>query len=92
MLNEKSHQHIPQKIHIGGNKPTRASVTATGIQKEQSVREDIRTELIQLLPRLRRFARSLTGTADQADDLVQTGLEKALRNLDCYTPGTRLDA
>ena len=56
------------------------------------MREDIRTELIQLLPRLRSFARSLTGAADQADDLVQTGIEKALRNLDSYTPGTRLDA
>jgi RNA polymerase sigma-70 factor (ECF subfamily) len=54
--------------------------------------EDIRTELIQLLPRLRSFARSLTGAVDQADDLVQTGIEKALRNLDGYTPGTRLDA
>lgn len=53
---------------------------------------DIRTELIQLLPRLRSFARSLTGAADQADDLVQTGIEKALRNLGSYTPGTRLDA
>nr|WP_153749097.1 RNA polymerase sigma factor [Rhodovulum strictum] len=48
--------------------------------------------MIRLLPRLRSFARSLTGAADQADDLVQTGIEKALRNLDSYTPGTRLDA
>lgn len=63
-----------------------------GIQKEQPVREDIRKDLIQLLPRLRNFARSLTGAADQADDLVQTGIEKALRNLDSFTPGTRLDA
>lgn len=56
------------------------------------MREDIRTDLIQLLPRLRNFARSLTGAADQADDLVQNGVEKALRNLDSFTPGTRLDA
>ncbi len=53
---------------------------------------EIRTELIQLMPRLRSFARSLTGATDQADDLVQAGLEKALRNLDSYSPGTRLDA
>ncbi len=53
---------------------------------------DIRTELIQLLPRLRSFARSLTGAADQADDLVQTAIEKALRNLGSFTTGTRLDA
>lgn len=54
--------------------------------------DKIRADLIQLLPRLRSFARSLTGAADQADDLVQTGIEKALRNLESYTPGTRLDA
>ena len=54
--------------------------------------DEIRTELIQILPRLRSFARSLTGTQDQAYDLVQIGVEKALRNLDSYTAGTRLDA
>jgi len=56
------------------------------------VTDEIRTELIQILPRLRSFARSLTGTQDQAYDLVQIGVEKALRNLDSYTAGTRLDA
>ena len=54
--------------------------------------DNIRPELIQLLPRLRSFACSLTGSVDQADDLVQTGIEKALRHLDSYAPGTRLDA
>jgi len=44
------------------------------------------------LPRLRRFARSLTGNAADADDLVQTGLERVLRHLDLYMPGTRLDS
>lgn len=57
-----------------------------------AVSADIRTELIALLPRLRSYARSLTMAPDQADDLVQTAVEKALRGLDSYTPGTRLDA
>jgi RNA polymerase sigma-70 factor (ECF subfamily) len=52
----------------------------------------VRRELVALLPRLRRFARSLTRNADEADDLVQTALERALRNLDSWSPGTRLDA
>jgi RNA polymerase sigma-70 factor, ECF subfamily len=56
------------------------------------VSSDPRTELIQLLPRLRRFARSLAGAADQADDLVQASIEKALRNLDSFASGTRMDA
>ena len=53
---------------------------------------DIRAEMITLLPRLRAFARSLTGAADQADDLVQITVEKALRNLESYAPGTRMDS
>ncbi|HVZ98767.1 MAG TPA: sigma-70 family RNA polymerase sigma factor [Caulobacterales bacterium] len=54
--------------------------------------DSVRRELTALLPRLRRFGRSLTRNADEADDLVQTALERALRNLDAWTPGTRLDA
>lgn len=49
-------------------------------------------ELVALLPRLRRFALSLTGRADQADDLVQSACERALRAQDRWEPGTRLDS
>lgn len=52
----------------------------------------IRNEMIQMLPRLRAFGRSLTGVQDQADDLVQQTVERALRNIDSYAPGTRLDS
>jgi RNA polymerase sigma-70 factor (ECF subfamily) len=54
--------------------------------------DPVRRELIALLPRLRRFARALTRNTDEADDLVQIALERALRNLDGWTRGTRLDA
>jgi len=54
--------------------------------------EAIKKQLIVLLPRLRSFARALTRDVNQADDLVQIACEKALRNLDTYVPGTRLDA
>jgi len=56
------------------------------------VTQDMRHDLIALLPRLRRFAGGLAGAADQADDLVQASVEKALRNLDGFTTGTRMDA
>lgn len=49
-------------------------------------------ELIDLLPRLRRFARSLSRDHADADDLVQTALERALQRRRSFTPGTRLDA
>src|SRR5262245_50722125 len=54
--------------------------------------DSVRRELTALLPRLRRFGRTLTRNPDEADDLVQTALERALRNLDGWQPGTRLDA
>lgn len=53
---------------------------------------DPRAELAAMLPRLRRFARALTRTAHDADDLVQAALEKALGRLDQFEPGTRLDS
>lgn len=49
-------------------------------------------DLVALLPRLRRFARALSGSADRADDLVQAACERALRAEARFEPGTRLDA
>lgn len=49
-------------------------------------------EIVAIIPRLRRFARGLTGNQQDADDLVQVSLEKALSRLHQYTPGTRLDS
>ncbi|MEO3387315.1 RNA polymerase sigma factor [Mesorhizobium sp. CAU 1741] len=48
--------------------------------------------IVALLPRLRGLARTLARSRDAADDLVQATCEKALRNSDGWTPGTRLDA
>ena len=53
--------------------------------------ETTRQALIALIPRLRRFARVLTGTIADADDVVQASLEKAMLNLDQWQPGTQLD-
>ncbi|WP_300540528.1 sigma-70 family RNA polymerase sigma factor [Maricaulis sp.] len=52
----------------------------------------LENEIIALLPRLRRFARSLTRDAADADDLVQMTLERALARLDQWKDGTRLDS
>jgi RNA polymerase sigma-70 factor (ECF subfamily) len=54
--------------------------------------EDVRQEMIALLPRLRRFGYSLTGSMDEADDLVQGACERALLRLDQYERGSRLDS
>lgn len=53
---------------------------------------DVRTQIAALLPRLRRFGRTLAHTREDADDLVQMAVEKALTRTDQWTPGTRLDS
>lgn len=54
--------------------------------------ETIRNQMAALLPRLRRFALSITGNRADADDLVQDTIERALRNLHRWQQGTRLDS
>ena len=49
-------------------------------------------ELVELLPRLRRFARGLARHASDADDLCQTAIERALKSRDQWQQGTRLDS
>lgn len=49
-------------------------------------------ELIELLPRLRRFARGLARDANDADDLCQAAIERALKSRDQWQQGTRLDS
>jgi RNA polymerase sigma-70 factor (ECF subfamily) len=49
-------------------------------------------ELVELLPRLRRFAWTLTGSRADAEDVVQAAVERALRHADTWQQGTRLDS
>ena len=48
--------------------------------------------LVELIPRLRRYARALTGERFRADDLVQDTLERALSKWALWRPGTDLRA
>lgn len=54
--------------------------------------EQFESDLLELLPRLRRFARSLTRDATEADDLCQIALEKALKRRGQRRSDARLDA
>lgn len=49
-------------------------------------------ELLALLPKLRRFARSLARDAADADDLLQIAVERALKARGQWQHGTRMDA
>jgi RNA polymerase sigma factor (sigma-70 family) len=49
-------------------------------------------DLLALLPKLRRFARSLARDAADADDLLQVAIERAVKAKDQWQAGTDLDA
>jgi RNA polymerase sigma-70 factor (ECF subfamily) len=52
--------------------------------------EEIGERIVELLPRLRRFARSLSRNQHDADDLVQSGVERAWRHLGQFRPDANL--
>lgn len=54
--------------------------------------DTFRRDLVAQVPKLRRFALSLVGNLQDADDLVQAACEKALRNAAQFEPGTRMDS
>lgn len=54
--------------------------------------DDLRGQLGELLPRLRRFARVITRNVQDADDLVQVAVEKALARAAQWRPDSRLDS
>ena len=49
-------------------------------------------DFVQHIPRLRRYARALTGERGRADDLVQDTLERALVKFHLWQPGSDLRA
>lgn len=58
---------------------------------DHRARHLLQDQLAELLPRLRRFARSLAGDPADADDLVQLALERAWARADQWDAGRPLD-
>lgn len=56
------------------------------------VNDEIRNEMVRVLPRLQRFAYALTGSRDLGDDLAQEACSRALSRIEQWQPGTRLDS
>ena len=50
------------------------------------------SDFVEHIPRLRRYARALTGDRARADDLVQDTLERALAKIHLWRPGSDLRA
>lgn len=59
---------------------------------EDMVQPDLTEQLIELIPRMRRFATGLSGSAAWGDDLVQAACERLLQRKDSLRPDTRLDS
>jgi RNA polymerase sigma-70 factor (ECF subfamily) len=66
-------------------------INATTVERI-GVTQEFRSALVKLVPRLRRFAYSLTNSQPDADDLVQAACERALRNQESFRVGTRMDS
>jgi RNA polymerase sigma-70 factor (ECF subfamily) len=54
--------------------------------------EQLRAQLPDLLPRLRRFARALAKSAADADDVVQVAVERALTRVDQWNTELKLES
>jgi RNA polymerase sigma-70 factor, ECF subfamily len=57
-----------------------------------SADEEFRAKLLELLPYLRAFARTLCGLRDGADDLAQEAIRTAWQNRAMFEPGTNMKA
>ena len=78
-----------QKRPATGNIPlSRIVVPAVTMSAPASFQQ----QLVELIPRLRRFARGLTRSAADADDVAQAAIERALMHQETWRPGTRLDS
>ena len=54
--------------------------------------DQLREQIVDLLPRLRRFARTLARDPHDADDLVQVAVERALAKSEQLRPDSRLSS
>jgi RNA polymerase sigma-70 factor (ECF subfamily) len=81
--NKAHHQPLfSRQVSVGGPPPPESGTVSVSVNDQ----------LIAVLPRLRRFARGLTGSAVEADDLVQAACERALTRAHQFQEGTRFDS
>jgi RNA polymerase sigma-70 factor (ECF subfamily) len=81
---------------LTSERPTKLNPSVSPIQKpdrtELEENSSIRDDILAAIPHLRAFAISLSGNIDNADDLVQETLVRALAHIDSFEPGTNLSA
>ena len=71
---------------------TRHVIRCTDVRGMHASLDQLREQIVGLLPRLRRFARTLARDPHDADDLVQIAVERALARSDQLRPDSRLSS
>jgi RNA polymerase sigma-70 factor (ECF subfamily) len=64
----------------------------SSIARYKKLTKTFEQQVLDLLPRLRRFAIGLAGSASDGDDLCQMTIERALTRRQQWQEGTRLDS
>lgn len=54
--------------------------------------KELKQQIAEMAPRLRRFGYVVSGSLDEAEDLAQSACVRALSRLDQFQEGTRLDS
>ena len=93
---------LPPTNQVGDCAPARKGVHLTLVRQGRQTQDQgiggvkdmaqFKADLVHLLPRLRRFALTLTRNRDDGDDLVQTAVERAILRHAQWQLGTRLDS
>ncbi|WP_158639305.1 RNA polymerase sigma factor [Elioraea rosea] len=84
----------PASLHVPtpGYERPEARCDRPGAPNARGAVFGIEDELVAALPRLRRYARHLTGNPSDADDLLQDSVLRMLRASNSYQPGTHFQA
>jgi len=69
-----------------------SSIVWSSKSRREALATGFEEDVVALMPRLRRFAASLSRDRDAGDDLCQATLERALRSRHLWAEGTRLDS
>lgn len=80
-----------QGVQGGDNCEAQKTIVECTIPASED-RSEERELIIEMIPSLRAFARSLTRNVSEADDLVQETLLRALASLHQFRPGTNMKA
>jgi RNA polymerase sigma-70 factor, ECF subfamily len=67
-------------------------ISCTDVRGMHATLDQLREQIVDLLPRLRRFARTLARNPHDADDLVQVAVERALARSEQLRPDSRLSS